>query len=454
MEFVGWLHQKPNQRSMKNPAALLSLLLYSCFMSFSQPQFSEQDLAPGSVTNLEAKFSLFELDKFEQEPSDETVFLKNGYAKSKILNPTDWSKLKEEFVATEINLVYTKYPVNKELWRTNYRGLMVDRLKALFEIDSSLNSANIEWNILLQTGCKNEPEAMKYEHGIEIVYQPIPRLDSARVDSITSDKPVIDKETALIKSQERKLTRLLKRYSENQDSTVEKIFERNTEWKEMLVVMDWTGSMYGFGAKAIRWHLQNFRTSGVKNVVLFTDGEPNRKKGKIGDYGGIYYSAASDPKKLIKVMRRSMFRNYNNKIEENNIEGLIKGIKTFPKFEEVVMIADNRSCMKDYCLCDLIDVPVRIVLCGTDEGINPQYVNLAYELKGSIHTLDSDINGFEAYKVEGTELTIDSSTFVYNAKYDRFEEKGNLNGKYLGYQDCEKFYRTNRRCRKFLAKNK
>jgi len=40
---------------------------------------------------------------------------------------------------------------------------------------------------------------------------------------------------------------------------------------------------------------------------------------------------------------------------------------------------------------DSINVPVRVVLCNVQSYINPQYLGLALETGGSIHTIENDL---------------------------------------------------------------
>ena len=60
-------------------------------------------------------------------------------------------------------------------------------------------------------------------------------------------------------------------------------------------------------------------------------------------------------------------------------------------FNELILIADNSACVRDYRLCDSIHVPVKVILCGTPNGINPMFINLAARTKGSLHTIEEDI---------------------------------------------------------------
>ena len=53
------------------------------------------------------------------------VVLENGYAQYKIKNIKDWLMLREEYQAHTIDVVYTKYPKDREFWLTDYHELLV-----------------------------------------------------------------------------------------------------------------------------------------------------------------------------------------------------------------------------------------------------------------------------------------------------------------------------------------
>ena len=72
------------------------------------------------------------------------------------------------------------------------------------------------------------------------------------------------------------------------DSVVFKIFSRHPEWDNCLVIMDWTGSMYPYGAQAVLWHSLNLKQSGIKYFVFFNDGNMEKRK-KIGKTRGVYF---------------------------------------------------------------------------------------------------------------------------------------------------------------------
>jgi len=99
--------------------------------------------------HFEQLFNLNEIGTYDTSFSAGRVILENGYTRSKIKNTKDWTPYRKNVVITQIDVVYTKYPINKEFWRTNYYELLARRIKELFDLDSTLNSTDFEWNIIL-----------------------------------------------------------------------------------------------------------------------------------------------------------------------------------------------------------------------------------------------------------------------------------------------------------------
>jgi hypothetical protein len=112
-----------------------------------------------------------EVTEFQIFDNNNSFLLENGYALFSIKNPENIKLSKKLGETVSIDIIFTKYPLRKEDWITNYYELLANRLKALFEIDSSLNSENIQWRLVLQTKGQNESEAVKLFHGIQIAYQ-------------------------------------------------------------------------------------------------------------------------------------------------------------------------------------------------------------------------------------------------------------------------------------------
>ena len=102
-----------------------------------------------------------------------------------------------------------------------------------------------------------------------------------------------------------------------------------------------------------------------------------------------------------------MRRGYGGDIQENNIEAIILAINKNPNLKEVILIADNWAPMRDYYLMSQIKIPVHVIICGLIPGmpINTEYLDLARNTKGSIHTVEDDISQL-IYIAEGKVIQI------------------------------------------------
>lgn len=366
------------------------LLLFCIFLQAQEKKFSNDMLGkPRDYTGLyEKSFSIVEIPVFRKNNKPGQVVLETGYVQHIIKNPAAW-QAKPNTVVTEINIVFTKYPKDKELWQTNYYDLLANRLKELFLIDSTLNNPNFEWNLVLQTECNTEEQAKKMFHGIVIRYVELSSMEN--IDRTTSPGKISYDSTSLI-NYSQKVERFIESQGGFGDSAVIKILNRNRDWDNALIVMDWTGSMYQYGAQAVQWHILNFSVTGLSFFTFFNDGDGKSDNLKvIGSTGGLYHVQASNIENLINTFYRVSAGGDGGDGPENDLEAVLVGMNKYKDFEELILIADNNSCVRDISLLSELDVPVHIILCGTQDGINPQYVNIAYKTGGSLHTIENDI---------------------------------------------------------------
>ncbi|RLD46595.1 MAG: hypothetical protein DRI86_02760 [Bacteroidetes bacterium] len=400
--------------------ALLKIILASIFiLSISLSYAQEKKFSAEMLDNptkfgkdFERLFNLNELEVYDTTAAKGRIVLNNGYAQSKIINGSDWPAYSKNIIVTQIDVVYTKYPRNKEFWRTNYYSLLAKRVKALFALDSTLNCADFEWNIKYQTSCETEEETKKMFHGISIHYFEISDFEEDKyVKNIPDTKAEDIPELSL------KVENYIRSQGGIGDSMVYRTFDNHPEWKNALVVMDWTGSMYRYGAQAILWHSMNYTNSGIKNFVFFNDGDDTPDERKIiGETEGVYYAQARHMDRLIKTFYLVGRKGKGGDDPENDIEALIRGINRFEDFDELILIADNNSCIRDFRLIANLGVKVNVIACGTSHGLNPQYVNLAYLTGGSVHTLDEEIQHL-------SQKIVDNELDMKRLKYELNNEK-------------------------------
>lgn len=392
--------------------------------------------------DLEESFGRREITRFIPHLLPDHVLMQNGYASALINNPGSWKHSNAVIVDT-VNIIFTSYPPDKNFWLTNYYYLLSQRLQNLFNLDSMLNSSSVTYNLVLQTGCKTEEEAKEFFHGIEIVFHPkslMVKNDSVVTAVVTEPTQTVipPPHYADAPAESKRITSFINSNGGLIDSTVMRVLQRNRQWKNALVIMDWTGSMYQYGGQAVLWHSLNFKTSGLKYFVFFNDGDNKRRK-PVGKTGGIYFEKGDNLKRLVNLLNRVKMKGNGGDTEENDAEAIIKGIRKFSGFTEVILIADNNSCIRDFCLLHEITFPVKVILCGTYSGINPQFLNLAYRTGGSIHTIEEDIYDLYTRKKSDASFMIDGTEYHFDQKKDLFEY--NLKPDKDDPHFCEKFYR-------------
>lgn len=345
-----------------------------------------------------------EVPVYKSKPGHKQIILNMGYASEIIQNKESWNNKQKNKKIYEIDLVFSAYPKKKEDWITNYQSLLDNRISELIKLEPTLGSdTSVRWNLVLQTQCVNEEEAKRLFHGAvfrfrykEGTYIPPKRLSQSEQPS-SSDYAETQNEVEGI----------VYGISDFQDSTVFNAIERNN-WGRMLVVTDWTGSMYCYGAQVALWHRLHFDEHKVKSFVFFNDGNKKLDKQKrAGNTGGIYTCNPDNFDYLLKVMGVVMKMGNGGDTPENNLEAILKGLQLSKDFDEVVMVADNHAGVRDMSLLPKIKHPVRIVLCGVRCGmpIHPHYLEIARKTGGSIHTIEQDISALTTLK-EGQMMDI------------------------------------------------
>jgi len=435
-------------------------LLFILFLSFGfslsiigQQRFSNDVLNNSRKygVSVEQSFIIEETPIFEKDTSKNKVYLTNGLRSSKYINPQSWTSISQDVKVKSITIVFSKYPIRRNGYSMNHK-LLFNRLKNLFLIDPYLNDSNIQWKIILQTHCIDDEQVSSLFHGVVIEYEEekyekevIINIDSTVTYSVTLTNTVpglIDSITAFINlpdsilldlegRNEKERTEILidyfqdikfdttnldssEQYSQNniklikkfievfggsEDDVVKIVFDRNPQWKKVLIIADWTGSMYQYGAQALQWHALNYKQSGIKYFTLFNDGDYKTTREKsIGETEGIYYGKADNIEKMIMLYQLVMLNGFGGDGPENDLEAVMKGIEKFPDHNEVILIADNQSCVRDMELLKYIDEPIRVIICGYNNkwGINPQYIKIAEKTGGSLHTIEVDIENIKS----------------------------------------------------------
>jgi hypothetical protein len=194
------------------------------------------------------------------------------------------------------------------------------------------------------------------------------------------------------------------------DTVILAVLNRN-KWDDKLIVCDLTGSMSPYSAQLSLWYQLHYQLEKNLQFVFFNDGDniPDEKK-KIEQTGGIYYTKANGIPALADFMANVSAKGDGGDCAENNMEALIKGTQMAAPFKELVMIVDNNAPVKDIELLKKFNIPVHIILCGVNDWVMPDYLNIAWKTKGSIHTIEQDIKKISLMG-EGQDIVINGITY-------------------------------------------
>lgn len=353
--------------------------------------------------------------------SGKELYLQTAFGSAAIANPSEVKSLANAEIAS-VDIVFSDYPKGKD-----FQALTKKRIENLKKLNPTLfQNKNIQWRLIRQTQCADQEAAKKLFHGIVIVYRPVQSKESAEAEvkylkdlfsgptfSVVSYAVKTDLKGKVLDSIG--ISSEYPIWTSNplpiKDSTVSAVFRRHPSWTNMIIAADLTGSMSPYTAQLLTWLQLKTSNGKVKQFVFFNDGDrtPDHKK-VIGKTGGIYDTRSSKFEDVQALAYKTMMRGGGGDVPENDLEALLKGISLCPECKDIILIADNWAPIKDIELLSLIKKPIKVILCGADFGINPQYLDLARATGGSVHTMRDDLT--ELMKLnEGQTFTIRGQTF-------------------------------------------
>jgi hypothetical protein len=180
--------------------------------------------------------------------------------------------------------------------------------------------------------------------------------------------------------------------------------DRNIDkWKNIVLVCDITTSMFPYTTQVFDWLNENNENTTIKGIVFFTDCDSLGRQTRGRLPGKMFSVRKRDELLLWDTMFAAINNTENNKDKpENNIEALLYAQKNFPDADEFVMIADNSSEVKDMRSLSKVKKKVHVILCGEtyqkNYAFQSDYVEIAKRTKGSIHTLEDDVENVSKVK--------------------------------------------------------
>jgi hypothetical protein len=180
--------------------------------------------------------------------------------------------------------------------------------------------------------------------------------------------------------------------------------DRNIDkWNNVVIVCDITSTMFPYTTQVFDWMNENTKNTSIKGIVFFTDCDSLGRQTRGPIPGKMFMVRKKDELVLWDTMFAAIKNTENNKDKpENNIEALLYAQKHFPDADEFVMIADNSTQVKDMKQLSKVKKKVHIILCGEtfekNLAFQTDYVQIAKKTKGTIHTLEDDIDNITKIK--------------------------------------------------------
>jgi hypothetical protein len=196
------------------------------------------------------------------------------------------------------------------------------------------------------------------------------------------------------------------------------LYRMRSPWAKKMIVTDITGSMYPYLDQILIWHALQFTQEEEKRYLFFNDGDGQlEEEKKIGSTGGLYFTEAKEMRQLMQAMLTSMKAGYGGDSPENDLEAVLDAAKRMRNIEELILVADNYSDVRDMELLTQLKIPVHVVLAGSEHGVNEDYLEIAYKTSGSVHTLAQDIEDL-AKLADGQTITI--GNYQYRVSKGKF----------------------------------
>jgi hypothetical protein len=246
-------------------------------------------------------------------------------------------------------------------------------------------------------------------------------LEENFVDQLSGNEPMdsVKLRVARRADKERKAVQTDPQYFEKSGEVVKAaLYRMRDRWSHKVIVTDQTGSMYPYVDQVTVWHALQLAQGEDNQYIFFNDGDAKSSAEKvIGQTGGIYYTGADSLAQLLRTMLAVSKAGGGGESEENDLEALLAGARKMQGTDELILIADNYSDVRDMELLSRLKVPVRIILCGTEHGVNENYLEIAYKTGGSIHTIEDDIENLKQLS-EGS--TVQIGRFQYRISHGKF----------------------------------
>jgi len=180
---------------------------------------------------------------------------------------------------------------------------------------------------------------------------------------------------------------------------------------KLAMVVDVTGSMSQHIAVLKRWIQLNQDTLPFTSYSFFNDGDnkPTSQKKK-GKTGGIYMT--KDVNETSNTIVTAMKAGNGGEVSESDMEAVLFAIENDSLCDEILLVADNYSDVRDISLLGDIHKKVNVLLCEAPQTLRVEYLKIIKDTGGYLLLNGEKINLNHLKK--GDNITIQDNTYNYD----------------------------------------
>lgn len=366
--------------------------------------------------------SIYQLDTALLVKAKDVISMQFGETNLRYTNKNLANALEKTGIIS-IKLYYSKFPKDANFQENTQKAVNELRIKNLLGRFPVLNTKNVTIELIAQENCENLVQAKALFHGFIIDYEianptisPVgePAKEKTASNLEEKEKPIPKQAVNNQKPKpvildfgnvNNEFSKEVKRRHIGRDSITYFAFERNiAQWDSVVIVADWTSSMYPYTLQLLIWQTQNAQYANkILGYVFFNDGDktPDNQK-KIGQIGGIYVSNSPHlPDALQKMDECKKNGNGGGDFDENNIEALLAAVEQFSNAKSIIMISDNYGKIKDLALLPKVKKPVHVILARMPDlrFLTEDYLQVALRTGGSLHLKNTDYQTIESLQL-------------------------------------------------------
>lgn len=363
--------------------------------------------------------SIYQLDTALLAKAKDVISMQFGETNLRYTNKNLANALEKTGIIS-IKLYYSKFPKDVDFQENTQKAVNEVRIKNLLAQFPALKTKDITIELVAQENCENLAQAKALFHGFVIDYE------ITNASTLPATEPKKEEIFATIEEKEKSIpkqkvdnpkpkqvildfgninnefSKEVKRKHIGRDSITYFAFERNiAQWDSVVIVADWTSSMYPYTLQLLIWQTQNVqRSNKILGYVFFNDGDktPDNQK-KIGQIGGVYVSNSPNLADALQKMDECKKNgNGGGDFDENNIEALLAAVEQFPNAKSIIMISDNYGKIKDLALLPKVKKPVHVILARLPDlrFLTEDYLQVALQTGGSLHLKNTDYQTIES----------------------------------------------------------